>query len=92
MECQALRDINKTLTTTEDKGRFTKVHAHGVFLAFEHQGTWSIEEEDFYRSSLGEEYEDGDMWSYVIISKFGKTLDCLFDRVPSRKHDQSFII
>jgi hypothetical protein len=60
---------------------FTRVYAHGFLLAFNVGGLLKVKEEYYYTPiQPGCEYEKGEMWHYMIITKFGDTLDNLISK------------
>ena len=81
-ECQTLIDIQKSLAKSPaEKSMFTRVYAHGFLLAFNVGGLLKVKEEDYYTPiQPGCEYEKGEMWHYMIITKFGDTLDNLISK------------
>ena len=66
--------------TDEKMSRFARVYSNGFLLAFKNRGTLRLEEEDYFNEKRGNAYKEGALWFYVIISKYGETLEKIVSR------------
>ena len=71
---------------------FAKVFSHGFLLAFNIGGHLKIKEEDYYSPIRADcEYENAEMWHFMIITKFGETLNNIISK-KVLKLNKKFVI
>ena len=47
-------------------------------------GVLVVKDEDLFESQMEYQYENGVKWYYIIMSKFGETLDALLERKTAK--------
>ena len=79
-EFSVLGIINRNLVNSPEKNTFAEVYSNGFLLAFQINGILEVRDENrFLQQSheSGYEYENAERWHYIVMTKFGDTLEFL---------------